>query len=199
MPSHADRPPPPHLNNNNKSTTSTPPPAPGTGTPKDAQPNSTAGAAKPTANGAPVDNAAKAERDRQKKKDKKERKDRERAERAAADKEASGAAGEASGKATPALSEPADQDKPSPAAAADGLQPLSPNESREDAKSPVTDGAGGTSTGTGTPTGKRPPYRNPYTLFMRTSVPVNEGEVREFFGEAKDGVSFSCIIDHCEY
>ena len=52
--------------------------------------------------------------------------------------------------------------------------------------SPAT--AGTDSPGTRTPTSRRPP-RNPYTLFMRTSVPANEEEIRNFFGEAKSGVS----------
>jgi hypothetical protein len=55
----------------------------------------------------------------------------------------------------------------------------------EDLKSP-TEG----STGAKTPkTGK--PARNPWTIFMRmpSTIQVTEGEIREFFNDAKDGAS----------
>jgi hypothetical protein len=48
--------------------------------------------------------------------------------------------------------------------------------------SPRTD-----STGIHTPTSRKP-NRNPWTLFVRLPNATNETELREFFGEAKDGV-----------
>lgn len=57
--------------------------------------------------------------------------------------------------------------------------------------SPAT--AGTDSPGTRTPTSKRPP-RNPWTVFIRMSVPANENELRTFFGEAKDGVRFLSVL-----
>ena len=48
--------------------------------------------------------------------------------------------------------------------------------------SPRTD-----STGIHTPTSRKP-NRNPWTLFVRLTSATNETELREFFGEAKDGV-----------
>ncbi|KZT13176.1 uncharacterized protein LAESUDRAFT_719501 [Laetiporus sulphureus 93-53] len=44
------------------------------------------------------------------------------------------------------------------------------------------------STGVRTPTGRRPP-RNPWTIFMRLQVSADEQEVREFFGDAKAGIT----------
>lgn len=49
-------------------------------------------------------------------------------------------------------------------------------------QSPRTD-----STGIHTPTSRKP-NRNPWTLFVRLPNTANETELRDFFGEAKDGV-----------
>ncbi|KAG2014009.1 Ser/Thr protein phosphatase [Coprinopsis cinerea AmutBmut pab1-1] len=55
----------------------------------------------------------------------------------------------------------------------------------EDLKSPTEGSAGARTPKTG-----KPP-RNPWTIFMRmpSTVQVNEEEIREFFGEAKDGIT----------
>ncbi|KAI0075394.1 hypothetical protein K474DRAFT_1646537 [Panus rudis PR-1116 ss-1] len=124
----------------------------------------------------------KAERERAKKERKKERKQQEKAEREAA-AAASGSQAEGgekpsedvaspvqpkSGKATPDISVPSGPAEGKPE---DGLA------------SPGTE-----STGARTPTSRRP-QRNPWTIFLRTSVPANEREVREFFGEAQSGIT----------
>jgi hypothetical protein len=122
-----------------------------------------------------------------KKKEKKERKDKERAERAEREKaEKDGAGGEEKKDeaSTPDVA-PKSSSTPPPepstsAGAGDAAKPGDVDE----LKSPATDG----STGVRTPTSKRPP-RNPWTLFMRMSVSANEAELKEFFGEAKGGVS----------
>lgn len=54
------------------------------------------------------------------------------------------------------------------------------------------------STGARTPTSRRP-ARNPWTIFMRLQVPANEQEVRDFFGDAKNGVSRArYLLDYIE-
>jgi hypothetical protein len=122
----------------------------------------------------------KFEKEKAKKKEKKDKKEKERADRDVKDKESNADEkdeGEStvdqltkagSGKSTPALDNPA----------ADPSK-----QSENDLKSPVTE-----STGVRTPTGRKP-ARNPWTLFMRMAVAsINEGEVKEFFGEAQSGV-----------
>ena len=166
-----DKPIPPHLANRsqtptpptpaNDSAKGTPPKANGTGA---STPNTTA-------------QSDKADKERQKKKEKKERKERERAEREVKESEHGEApvkadestpvAGPKSGKATPVSNAPS---APSPIPDANEL------------KSPATE-----STGARTPTSKRAP-RNPWTIFMRMSSGANESELREFFGDAKDGI-----------
>ncbi|KAJ3486069.1 hypothetical protein NLJ89_g11845 [Agrocybe chaxingu] len=57
-------------------------------------------------------------------------------------------------------------------------------------KSPVSQPGEAGSTGTRTPKTGKPP-RNPWTIFMRMAphTQVVESEIREFFGEAKDGIT----------
>jgi hypothetical protein len=105
---------------------------------------------------------------------KKERNYRDRAERdATRDAGAEGSSGEkkddAPGGDTPP--KPELDTAGSPAPGSDG-GPLSPR----------TD-----STGTRTPTSRKP-KRHPWTLFLRLPGPTNEAELRDFFGEAKEGV-----------
>jgi hypothetical protein len=148
----------------NKSNVSTPPSSSGKETPKEKdRPNGAAG-------------SEKADKEKAKKKDKKDRKDKEKAERDTRDKDgpSEGKKDEAyllplpkSGKETPPLT----------ASTSDGRI------EGEDGKSPATE-----STGARTPTTRRLP-RNPWTLFMRMAVPANEAELREFFGEAKSGIT----------
>ncbi|EJU06007.1 hypothetical protein DACRYDRAFT_112812 [Dacryopinax primogenitus] len=67
-----------------------------------------------------------------------------------------------------------------------------------DAASPGAGRDGASSTGGRTPTTRRPP-RNPFTLFMNriTDLPVTEAEIKDFFGEAKSGITFIKIpINH---
>ena len=159
---------PPHLpSSNNASSTqsysSTPPPVTATSPDKESPAPKTNGAS-------PGPNTDKAEREKAKKKEKKERKDKERLEREKAEKE-----GTPRSASTPVLTESA------------GVQESV--QRGEEVKSPVTpDGAG--STGMRTPKTGRPP-RNPWTIFMRMQVPATETELREFFGEAKNGVSLN--------
>ncbi|EPQ59741.1 hypothetical protein GLOTRDRAFT_136541 [Gloeophyllum trabeum ATCC 11539] len=169
----ADKPAPPHLA---KSAGSTPLPRSGKDTPGD-------GAESPArANGASTPGGlTPAEKAERKKEKKKERKERERAEREAREKDGHVAEGEkkeggeepkaGSGKATPSVDVPEASASTSDA----------PKEA-DRVMSPATDSAGGR-----TPTSKRPP-RNPWTLFVRSSTPANEGELREFFGEAASGI-----------
>ncbi|KZO93752.1 hypothetical protein CALVIDRAFT_539661 [Calocera viscosa TUFC12733] len=66
-----------------------------------------------------------------------------------------------------------------------------------DAASPGPGKDGASSAGGRTPTTRRPP-RNPYTLFMNkiNDLPVTEAEIRDFFGEAKSGITFVKIPVH---
>ncbi|TDL14316.1 hypothetical protein BD410DRAFT_797257 [Rickenella mellea] len=126
----------------------------------------------------------KAEKDKHKKEKKKEKKEKERQEREAAkDANADGSADAppddqktdipTSGKATPAP--PVDgADKPA-VGDAEEASLMSPT-------------AGTESTGARTPTSRKAP-RNPWTLFVKMSTPANETELRDFFGEAKSGIT----------
>ncbi|KAI0057721.1 hypothetical protein BV25DRAFT_1994756 [Artomyces pyxidatus] len=60
---------------------------------------------------------------------------------------------------------------------------LSPDGAEGGMLSPRTD-----STGARTPTSRKPP-RNPWTLFVRLPNPANETELRDFFGDAKAGIT----------
>ncbi|KIM42938.1 hypothetical protein M413DRAFT_18543 [Hebeloma cylindrosporum] len=159
-----DRPLPPHLAN--KSTASTPPPPAAAG----AQVPSTelvTGKASPVPNkpngSTPSD---KAEKEKAKRKEKKERKDKERATVEGATSPDVGAAQEPSTSGTP--------DR--------GATPAEV----EELKSPVEGG----STGARTPKTGKPP-RHPWTIFMRMAphLQVVEADIREFFGDAKVGIT----------
>lgn len=144
----------------------------------------------------------KAERERQKKKERKERKDREKAEREKSGVAAGAASTAASTPGATAVSTPGEaggESRPASSAAgavgkhATGASTSSARAAAgadlEDLKSPVTDGGrDGGSGGARTPKGTKP-ARNPWTIFMRMSVSANEGELKEFFGEAGAGVS----------
>ncbi|VDC01107.1 unnamed protein product [Peniophora sp. CBMAI 1063] len=109
----------------------------------------------------------KAEREKAKKKEKRDKK-----------KERDAAARAEAASPAPAASEAAEADKPSLS-----VQPVDGEAPESGLMSPRTD-----STGARTPTSKRAP-RNPWTLFMRIPIPANEQEVREFFQDAKAGIT----------
>ncbi|TFK43129.1 hypothetical protein BDQ12DRAFT_622014 [Crucibulum laeve] len=156
-----ERPAPPHLT----PSTATPPPDATTG--KDSP--------VPRVNGAtPVD---KAEREKQKKKEKKERKDKERA--AEREKAADNKGSREGGAGTPDPT--AQKGAPTPEPSTSAVE----GKEAEELKSP-TDG----SSGLRTPKTGKPP-RHPWTIFMRMpqTVPVTEAEIRDFFGEAKGGIT----------
>ncbi|KAH8106343.1 hypothetical protein BXZ70DRAFT_1061702 [Cristinia sonorae] len=126
-------------------------------------------------------NAEKAEKERAKKERKKEKKQLEKAEREAASK------GAASGQTSPQTGEREDAAPQEPQSGkATPEVPSSASEAKqfEDGlASPDTE-----SNGARTPTSRRA-QRNPWTIFMRLGVPANEQEIREFFGEAKGGIT----------
>lgn len=167
----SEKPLPVHLTPANKSIPSTPPPpTSGRDTPKD------------TLNGSADKSAEKAEKEKAKRERKKERKQQERVER-----DAAGASGKGSGQTSPVPPERSAVDISSP-------PPQGPKSGKntpdvglgapdDGPQSPATE-----STGARTPTSRRAP-RNPWTIFMRLQNPANEDEIREFFGEAKGGVS----------
>ncbi|KAI0366219.1 hypothetical protein BV20DRAFT_952738 [Pilatotrama ljubarskyi] len=171
-----EKPLPPHLTGS-KSKPSTPPPASGG-----------SGRETPKLNGQQQSQAAadKAERERAKRERKKERKQQERAEREAAAKEGGGGSGTASPaqpRAEVDLSSPPPQGpksgKATPEVSTAGAETKAPEDG---VTSPATE-----STGARTPTSRRP-ARNPWTIFMRMPNPANETEVRDFFGDAKEGI-----------
>ncbi|KAF9004685.1 hypothetical protein BDQ17DRAFT_1354497 [Cyathus striatus] len=152
---------PPHLPNNTESNKASAPTPPADVTGKESP--------IPKSNGAP--NLDKAEREKAKKKDKKERKQAEKA----AGREGAG---------TPEVSQPK---SPVPQEPVGSTSTATPDLSRdaEDLKSP-TEG----SSGARTPKTGKPP-RNPWTIFMRmppSFIPV-DSEIRDFFGEAKGGIT----------
>jgi len=128
---------------------------------------------------------------------KKERKQLERAEREGGTKDKEGssgaatpggvaAAGTSGDGSVPAAATERGEGATSPATLRSGKAtpevPLAPP--RDDGvTSPATESTGGR-----TPTSRRPP-RNPWTIFMRMHVPANEQEVRDFFGDAKAGIT----------
>lgn len=181
--------------------------ASGKETPKESSP-STPAPPKSNGSGTPVPPSDKAEKEKQKQKQKqkKERKDRERAE--AKEKEAS----TSEDKVEPAVNAPAPVPAPAPASAraptpASARAPtpasaptpaaavpepksgkatpeVTVTDAREGMKSPTTD-----STGTRTPTSKRPP-RHPYTLFVKLPQQSTDADdVRTFFGGEAAGVT----------
>ncbi|KAI8984929.1 hypothetical protein BD414DRAFT_537385 [Trametes punicea] len=184
-----EKPLPPHFTGSKSKPTTPPPPATGGSgreTPKlngqqQQQPGQQTQAA-----------SDKAERERAKRERKKERKQQERAEReaaAAAAKEgepASGAASPAQPRAEADLSSPPPQGlksgKATPEVSTAGSAGVEVKAPEDGVTSPATE-----STGARTPTSRRS-ARNPWTIFMRMPNPANESEVREFFGDAKEGI-----------
>ncbi|EPS95900.1 hypothetical protein FOMPIDRAFT_1131613 [Fomitopsis schrenkii] len=160
---------PPHMNPTNKPAASTPPPpnalSSGRETPKDAKVN---GAVSP---------ADKAERERAKKERKKERKQQERAERDTVK--------EKEGDSKPPTPLPEISSSPPPVKSGKGTPDPLGDVKNDDGglTSPTTE-----STGARTPTSRRP-ARNPWTIFMRMLEPSDESAVREFYGEAKAGIT----------
>ncbi|KAJ8085862.1 hypothetical protein PM082_004681 [Marasmius tenuissimus] len=147
--------------------------SPATQTPTTAHPQS------PTvANGAAGGGGdAKAERERQKREKKKEKK-AERAAAAAAEKEKDkeGKEGKEGGAEETRTSTPASQPRGHKPQASTGS-----GAGGDEAKSPATDGAR-------TPRGNKP-ARNPWTIFLRLTVSTTDADLREFFGEAKSGIT----------
>ncbi|KAI0751628.1 hypothetical protein C8Q80DRAFT_1218308 [Daedaleopsis nitida] len=172
----AEKPLPPHLTGP-KSKPSTPPPMSGRETPK------LNGGAQSQAEKDKT--AEKAEKERAKRERKKERKQQERAEREAAAVTAKdGAASPVPGaRAEVDLSSPPPKSgKATPEVST--IAPASAEPRQDDGLlSPATE-----STGARTPTSKRP-ARNPWTIFMRMPNAANETEVRDFFGDAKAGIT----------
>ncbi|KAI0723622.1 hypothetical protein C8Q76DRAFT_794544 [Earliella scabrosa] len=168
----AEKPLPPHLTGS-KSKPSTPPPTTGRETPK--------------LNGGAQTQAAadKAEKERAKRERKKERKQQERAEREAAAASAKEGATSPAPGARPEVdlsSPPSKSGKATPEVSTSA--PLNAESKGEDGMmSPATE-----STGARTPTTKRP-ARNPWTIFMRMPNPTSEADVRDFFGDAKVGIT----------
>ncbi|KAF5321479.1 hypothetical protein D9619_001120 [Psilocybe cf. subviscida] len=126
----------------------------------------------PKVNGAPATSASTPEKADKKKKDKKDKKDR-----------AGTPDVPASSSSTPAPAAGVTESSSAPDAAA----PAPTKDGRDDSgvKSPE---AG--STGARTPKTGKPP-RHPWTIFMRMPATVQavEGEIRDFFGDAKDGIT----------
>ena len=108
------------------------------------------------------------EKERPKRERKKERKERERGGKDSVKETAEGEQASISGKDTPIS--PVSDSTPKSAAG-----PV------EDVPSPVE------SNGARTPTSRKPP-RSPWTLSVKMEVGANEDEIKEFFGEHKDGV-----------
>ncbi|KAG1739949.1 uncharacterized protein EDB91DRAFT_1134700 [Suillus paluster] len=160
-------------------------------TPKESSP-STPAPPKSNGSGTPAPPSDKAKKERQKQKEKKERRDRERAE--AKEKEASTSEEKADPVVNAPIPAPASARAPTPASAptpAVAPEPKSGKatpevpitDAREGMKSPTTD-----STGTRTPTSKRP-SRHPWTLFVKLPQQSTEEEVRTFFGGEAAGVT----------
>ncbi|PPQ68853.1 hypothetical protein CVT26_001687 [Gymnopilus dilepis] len=126
----------------------------------------------PKVNGTAPATAASTPSDKEKakRKDKKDKRDKDRSEK--------GGANTPDSTAPPSASTPAPE--PSTSAPTDGKEPT------EEVKSPSVEG----SAGTRTPKTGKPP-RNPWTIFMRMApqIQITEAEIREFYGEAKDGIT----------
>ena len=116
-------------------------------------------------------NGALTDKEKQKKKDRKENK-RDKAENSA-----------------PATPEPATGTPASTGEPSVGVSGVTP-EVLKDPSVDETKSPGDGSTGTRTPKSVKPP-RHPWTIFMRmtSQLQVTEAEIREFFGEAKDGIT----------
>lgn len=127
----------------------------------------------------PVDKPELKDKQKNKKDKKKEKQER--------DKDgtpAEGASAPASGKATPVASAAAAEPAEKTGGEWEEANPWSPSGGMD---SPLSGGRDSPA-GIRTPTHKKP-VRNPWTLFMRFSAQVTESEMRDFFGDAKGGVS----------
>ncbi|KAI0662855.1 hypothetical protein C8Q70DRAFT_1127418 [Cubamyces menziesii] len=182
-----EKPLPPHLTGS-KSKPATPPPASG-GSGRETPKLNGQQQQQPQTQQQSQAAADKAERERAKRERKKERKQQERADREAA-ANANKEGGTASGTASPAQPRAeVDLTSPPPHGPKSGKATPEVSTTGGDFKAPedgVTSPAT-ESTGARTPTSRRP-ARNPWTIFMRMPNPANESEVREFFGDAKEGI-----------
>ena len=153
--------------------------ASGAETPKEATPVKTNGTATPLS---PIDKLeAKQKSKKEKKKEKQEQsKDKD---GAATDS----ALGSASGKATPVANASESADKPG--SEWEEANPWSPSGGVETPLSAGRDSPAGIRT----PTHKKP-ARNPWTLFMRFTAQVTDADMREFFGDARSGVSITLLL-----
>ncbi|KAF8644334.1 hypothetical protein AX16_008542 [Volvariella volvacea WC 439] len=182
-----DRQAPPHLANAAKSSTSTPPPPAAAGEASAAAANKDSASTRaespataPKTNGTP----APGEKEKPGKKGKK---------KSQADR---GTVSSRGGTPIPPAT-PGAADGPGPAttgtgAGATGTGEAAGTPASDDVKSPVDGPAGGAGAGARTPKGNKPP-RHPWTIFLRMQlaggVGVSEEEVREFFGDAKGGIT----------
>jgi len=143
------------------SKTTTTSPSPVNGSPS----QSALSPAAPRVNGTQND---KADKEKAKQKDRKDHKNKKGSENSA-----------------PPTPEIPDTTTTAPLAAGDGSTPT-PEIPSDDVKSPVDQG----SSGVRTPKTGKPP-RNPWTIFMRMTphLQVTETEIRDFFGEAKVGIT----------
>ncbi|KAI1788951.1 hypothetical protein LXA43DRAFT_1023286 [Ganoderma leucocontextum] len=166
---------PPHLTGA-KSKPSTPPPL-----------SAGSGRETPRLNGGSPNQSSldKAEKERAKRERKKERKQQERADREAVAKDDASSPAPGARPEVDLSSPPSKSGKATPEVGNQAAAAAAAPEGRTDdgVTSPATE-----STGARTPTSKRP-ARNPWTIFMRMSNPANEAEVRDFFGDAKEGIT----------
>ncbi|KAK0206028.1 hypothetical protein DFS33DRAFT_1311797 [Desarmillaria ectypa] len=143
----------------------TPVPPANKSTPPPPQPQSQAkGEVEPATAASPV---ADSKPDK-KKKEKRERKEKEK------ERDKSSAASPVPASPAPPLAKAA---SPAP------QKPSTPAPNDDLIKSPATE-----SSGTRTPQ-RNKPQRNPWTIFMRLTIPATDTEVRDFFGDAKDGIT----------
>ncbi|EGO01480.1 hypothetical protein SERLA73DRAFT_103282 [Serpula lacrymans var. lacrymans S7.3] len=192
----SEKPLPPHLAKEVKSSGSTPPPASsGKVTPKETAPSS--GQTSVKTNGTPTAPLSeKAEKEKPKRKDKKEKKEKEPVEKKPKEKESQqGAEEKKESPVRPSVETQPQQGPKSDKAATNSKAPAPSSSEPAKAATPDADANSGlkspateSSAGVRTPTTRRPP-RNPWTLFIRMQVLANETELREFFGEAKSGIT----------
>jgi hypothetical protein len=162
---------PPHIDS--KPSTPSSPPANGKDLSKD---KDTLNIAK--ANTAPSPSSSeKVEREKVKKKDKRDKREKERA-----DREPNNENDVSEPLQVPPQLSQSGKSTPIPEVSTPDIT----KENEGDSKSPTTE-----NTGVRTPT-TRKSQRNPWTLFMKMTVSASENELREFFGEAKSGVSGLC-------
>ena len=161
---------PPHIDS--KPSTPLSPPANGKDLSKD---KDTLNIAK--ANTAP--STPSSEREKAKKKDKRDKREKERADR---DREPNNENDVSEPLQVPPQLSQSGKSTPIPEVSTPDIT----KENEGDSKSPTTE-----NTGMRTPTTRRS-QRHPWTLFMRLTASASENELREFFGEAKSGVSGLC-------